>query len=81
MAVEDDGPDDAKVKIELMTCQLKALDDGDERWRQWMASMVGFDGWRRWVASMVDVDGLRRWWTGVFDTEGTDVEVPLCPQW
>ena len=39
-----------------------------------MASMAamdgvdGFDGWRRW------------WWTGVFDTEGTDVEVPLCPQ-
>ena len=34
----------------------------------------GFDG--------VDgVDGWRRWWTGVFDTEGTDVEVPLCPQW
>ena len=65
MAVEDDGPDDAKVKIELMTCQLGALDDGDERWRQWMASMAGFDGWRRWwirrvpsmVASMVDVDG------------------------
>ena len=53
----------------------------------------GFDGvewwlrWRRWwfgglvasMASMVGVD--RRWWTGVFDTEGTDVEVPLCPQW
>ena len=31
------------------------------------------------MASMVGVD--RRWWTGVFDTEGTDVEVPLCPQW
>ena len=29
------------------------------------------------VASMVGVDGE----TGVFDTEGTDVEVPLCPQW
>ena len=35
----------------------------------------GVDGWRRWLrwlASMVV--------TGVFDTEGTDVEVPLCPQ-
>ena len=38
----------------------------------------GFDGvdgwlrWLRWVASMVV--------TGVFGTEGTDVEVPLCPQ-
>ena len=31
------------------------------------------------MATMVGVD--RRWWTGVFDTEGTDVEVPLCPQW
>ena len=68
LAVEDDGPDDAMVKVELMTCQLEALDDSDEWWRRWMASMVGFDGWRRW-------------WTGVFDTEGTDVEVPLCPQW
>ena len=33
------------------------------------------------VASMDGVDGWRRWWTGVFDTEGTDVELPLCPQW
>ena len=33
------------------------------------------------VASMDGVGGWRRWWTGVFDTEGTDVEVPLCPQW
>ena len=44
-----------------------------------MASNGGFDGvewwrrWLRWMASMVV--------TGVFDTEGTDVEVPLCPQW
>ena len=40
MAVEDDGPDDAKVKVELMTCQLGALDDSDEWWRRWLASMV-----------------------------------------
>ena len=37
MAAGDDGPDDAMVKIELMTCQLGALDDSGE----WMASMVG----------------------------------------
>ena len=72
MAVEDDGPrcsrrvDDAKVKKELMGCQLWALVGGVEWWRRWVASMDGIDGWRRW-------------WTGVFDTEGTDVEVPLCP--
>ena len=29
----------------------------------------GAEWWRRMVA------------TGVFDTKGTDVEVPLCPQW
>ena len=54
-----------------------------------MASNGGFDGVDSVVgglvasmasmASMVGVD--RRWWTGVFDTEGTDVEVPLCPEW
>ena len=32
------------------------------------------------VASMGGADGWRLWWAGVFDTEGTDVEVPLCPQ-
>ena len=38
----------------------------------------GFDGVDgRVVASMVGVE----WWTVVFDTEGTDVEVPQCPQW
>ena len=46
-----------------------------------VATTGGDDGWRRWVASMGGVDGWRRWSTGVFDTEGTDVEVPLCPQW
>ena len=61
MATGDDRPDDAMVKIELMTCQLGALDDSDEWWRRWMASMVGFDGWRRWLASMVDW-GLRHRW-------------------
>ena len=71
MAASDDGPDDAMVKIELMTCQLGALDDSDVWWRRWMASMDGFDGFR-WVASMVGVE----WCTGVFDTE-----VSLCPQW
>ena len=40
------------------------------------------NGWRRWWPG--GVDGVE-WWrrmvvTGVFDTEGTDVEVPLCPQ-
>ena len=34
-----------------------------------MVSMVAW--WRRWRRMVV---------TGVFDTEGTDVEVPLCPQ-
>ena len=29
MAAGDDGLDDAMVKIELMTCQLEALDDSD----------------------------------------------------
>ena len=57
----------------------------------WMASMAsmasnggfngvdGVDGGR--VASMASNGGVEWWWTGVFDTEGTDVEVPLCPQW
>ena len=58
MAAGDDGPDDAMVKMELMTCQLGALDDSDKWWRRWLASMVGVDGWRRWLASMVDW-GLR----------------------
>ena len=68
MAVEDDGPrcsrrvDDAKVKKELMGCQLWALVGGVDGWRRWMASMVVVDGgvdvWRRWMASMVDW-GLR----------------------
>ena len=43
------------------------------RWRRWRCWWFGgVDGvdWRR--SSMVN-------W--VFDTEGTDVEVPLCPQW
>ena len=53
MAAGDDGLDDAMVKIQLMTCQLGAVDDSDE----WLASVVGFDGWRRWLASMVGVDG------------------------
>ena len=47
-----------------------------------MASNGGFngvDGGR--VASMASNGGVEWWWTGVFDTEGTDVEVPLCPQW
>ena len=44
-------------------------------------SVLGSGWWRRIVASMDGFDGWRRWWTGVFDTEGTDVEVPLCPQW
>ena len=41
-----------------------------------VATNGGVDGWRRWMASMVGVYG-GNW---VFDTEGTDVEVPLCPQ-
>ena len=44
-----------------------------------MASMESLVVW--WPGVVVGVDGWRRWWTGVFDTEGTDVEVPLCPQW
>ena len=44
MAAGDDGIDDAMVKIELMTCQLGVLDDSDQWWRRWMASMDGFDG-------------------------------------
>ena len=36
-----------------------------------LSDIGGDDWWRRWMASMVD-------W--VFDTEGTEVEVPLCPQ-
>ena len=53
--------------------------DGVEwlRWRRWRRWLFG--GLVASMASMVGVD--RRWWTGVFDTEGTDVEVPLCPQW
>ena len=67
MAVEDDGPrslrrvDDAKVKKELVGCQLWPLVGGDEWWRRWVASMVGVDGgcdgWRRWLASMVASNG------------------------
>ena len=45
-----------------------------------VASNGGVDGVASMVASMGGIDGWRRWWTGVFDTEGTDVEVPLCPQ-
>ena len=81
---EDDGSrcsrrvDDAKVKKELMGCQIWAL----VVTLAWVATMSsangGIDGWRRWMASMGGVDGWRRWWTGVFDTEDTDVEVPLC---
>ena len=46
-----------------------------------MGCQIWIGWWRRLVASMDSVVGWRRWWTGVFDTEGTDVEVPLCPQW
>ena len=50
------------------------------RWRRWW--WLRWLRWRRMVASMASMVGVdRRWWTGVFDTEGTDVEVPLCPQW
>ena len=42
----------------------------------------GFDGVDGGlVALMASNGGVEWWWTGVFDTEGTDVEVPLCPQW
>ena len=34
----------------------------------WLGGFDGVEGWRRMVV------------TGFFDTEGTDVEVPLCPQ-
>ena len=67
MAAGDDGPDDAMVKIELMTCQLGALDDSDEWWRRWMSSMDGVDGWLRWLASMGGVDGWRRWLASMED--------------
>ena len=48
----------------------------------------GFDGVEWWPGGFDGVDGWRRWlrWlasvvvTGVSDTEGTDVEVPPCPQ-
>ena len=51
MAVEDDGPrcsrrvDDAKMKNELMGCQLWALVGGDEWWLRMVASMVGVEWW------------------------------------
>ena len=39
------------------------------RWRRrWIGGVDGVEWWRRMVV------------TGVFDAEGTDVEVPLCPQ-
>ena len=79
MAAGDGGPHDAMVKIELMTCQLGALDDSDkwmasmdgvDGWRRWVASMVGFDGCRRWVASMGGVDGWRRWLASMGGVDG-----------
>ena len=47
-----------------------------------MGCQIWTGWWLRMVASMGGVDGRRRMVvTGVFDREGTDVEVPLCPQW
>ena len=83
--------DDVKVKKELMGCQLWAL-VGTLAGVATMASMASMVWMAQgstdvevllvpmMVASMDGVDGQRRCWTGVFDTEGTDVEVPLCPQ-
>ena len=60
------------------------------RWRQWWSGDFdgvaggGFDGVNGGLAT--SVASMMAWLrgmvvTGVFDTEGTDVEVPLCPQW
>ena len=55
----------------------------------WVASSGGVDGVdgvdgggvdAGLVASMASNGGVRMVVTGVFDAEGTDVEVPLCPQ-
>ena len=57
-------------------------------WLQWLRWRRRYCGWTGGVDGVDGVDWWRRWlrWvastmvTGVPDTEGTDVEVPLCPQ-
>ena len=61
--------DELTLTVAMMMASMASMVAWWLRWRRWWPGGVdGVEWWRRMVV------------TGVFDTEGTDVEVPLCPQ-
>ena len=96
MLVDGDGSESGGCNLAQVTPSTELQKFASPKWEELMtwvatvASMVvaSMASMVAWVASSGGVDGGGfdgvEWWrriTGVFDTEGTDVEVPLCPQW